>query len=133
MAMKYFFTFLAVIIVILVLDVIWLKFVASGVFKNELGEMVLDTPRLVPAAIFYVGYAIGVMIFVAIPNEASSWQHTLMLGALLGLMAYGTYDLTNMATLKPWTWKLAGMDMTWGTVVTALSAVAGRKVLTLFT
>jgi uncharacterized membrane protein len=130
--MKYVSTFFAVIVVILVLDVLWLKYVASGVFKIELGDIVLDTPRMVPATVFYIGYAIGVLVFVAIPTASSSWHHALLLGGLFGLMAYGTYDLTNMATLRPWTWKVAGMDMAWGTLVTALSAVAGRKVLTLF-
>jgi len=53
----------------------------------------------------------------------------MLTAALLGLMAYGTYDLTNMATLKPWSWKLVGIDMAWGTIVTTLSALAGRRAM----
>ena len=130
--MKYVATFFTIIVVLLVLDLLWLKLFMGGVFKSELGDIALQTPRLVPAAIFYVMYAAGILVFVAIPTAASPWHNAFALGALFGLMAYGTYDLTNMATLKPWTWKLAGMDMAWGSLVTAASAVAGRKALTMF-
>ena len=130
--MKYVAAFFAIIVVILVLDLLWLKLVMGGAFKTELGDIALEAPRLTPAAMFYVMYAVGVLVFVAIPTASSPWHTALGLGALFGLMAYGTYDLTNMATLKPWTWKLAGMDMAWGTLVTAVSAVAGRRVVLMF-
>lgn len=130
--MKYVAAFFAIIVVMLLLDILWLKFVMGSIFKRELGDMALQTPRLAPAALFYAMYAVGILVFVAIPTASSPWQNAFGLGSLLGLLAYGTYDLTNMATLKPWTWKLASMDMTWGTLVTALSAVAGRKALVMF-
>lgn len=134
--MKHLYTFLAVLIVLTVLDVIWLKLVMAGVFKTELGDSALPSPRLLPAAIFYVMYALGVVVFVVLPNSSLSpspptWQSTFLIGALFGLMAYGTYDLTNMATLKAWSWKLASMDMAWGAFATAASAVAGRSALRL--
>ena len=130
--MKYVATLLAIILVILVLDVIWLKFVMGAVFKRELGDIALPTPRLTPAAIFYVMYSVGILMFVVIPTATAPWHMALAMGALLGLIAYGTYDLTNMATLKPWTWTLAGLDMAWGILVTAVSAAAGRKALLMF-
>jgi uncharacterized membrane protein len=130
--MKYVATFFAIIVVVLVLDLLWLKLVMGSIFKNEIGDVALPTPRLTPAAMFYLMYAVGVLIFVVIPGASMPWYYALAMGALFGLMAYGTYDLTNMATLKPWTWKLAIMDMVWGTFVTAMSAVAGRKALVAF-
>lgn len=130
--MKFVSAFFAVAVVILVLDVLWLKLVMGTIFKSELGEIALQSPRLAPAAMFYIMYALGVVVFVALPTAQAPWYQTLALGALFGLMAYGTYDLTNMATLKSWTWKLAGIDMAWGTLVTAVSAVAGRKALVMF-
>ena len=130
--MKYASAFFAIIIVILVLDVLWLKFVMGSIFKSEIGDIALQTPRLAPAVMFYLMYAVGVLILVAIPGASMPWYRALATGALLGLMAYGTYELTNMATLKPWTWKIASIDMAWGTFITAVSAVAGRKALVMF-
>jgi uncharacterized membrane protein len=130
--MKYVSAFFAIIIVTLVLDVLWLKFVMGSIFKSEIGDIALQTPRLAPAAMFYLMYAVGVLILVAIPGASMPWYRALAMGALLGLMAYGTYELTNMATLKPWTWKIASIDMAWGTFITAVSAVAGRKALVMF-
>src|SRR5450830_1463956 len=47
------------------------------------------------------------------------------LGALLGLLAYGTYDLSNYATLRDWPLGLTVIDMAWGSVLSAISATAG--------
>ena len=56
---------------------------------------------------------------------ARSWRRSLALGALLGLVAYGTYDLTNQATLKVWSVNVTIMDMGWGAVVTGLASAIG--------
>lgn len=127
---KYFYAFVATLIVLVVLDAIWLKMVMGSIFKTELGDLALPSPRVLPAVFFYVMYALGVVVFVVLPNSLSSspstWQSAFLVGALFGLIAFGTYDLTNMATLKAWSWKLASIDMAWGTFVTAASAAAGR-------
>ena len=46
-------------------------------------------------------------------------------GALLGLVAYGTYEATNYATLRGWSWQMVAVDVTWGTVLTAACAGIG--------
>jgi uncharacterized membrane protein len=124
--MKYGSAFFAALIVLAVLDVVWLKLVMGEIFKSELGDIALQTPRMIPATIFYLMYAIGIVVFVVSPNASSAWTTTLLSGALFGLIAYGTYDLTNMATLKAWTWKLASLDIAWGAFATAIGALAGR-------
>jgi uncharacterized membrane protein len=127
--MKYGVAFLATIAVMVLLDITWFKLVMGNIFRSELGDIVLENPRIVAAAAFYVMYSIGIMWFVIFSTESSSWERTLVLGALFGLIAYSTYDLTNMATLKAWTWKVAGIDILWGAFATALSAVAGRMAI----
>jgi uncharacterized membrane protein len=129
--MKYSAVFLATIVVMVLLDIAWFKLAMSSIFGSELGDIVLESPRMAAAAAFYLVYSIGIMWFVIFPTQSFTPERTFFLGALFGLIAYGTYDLTNMATLKPWTWKLAGIDMLWGAFATAISAVAGRAALAL--
>ena len=127
--MKVAATLAAILFVLLVLDLMWLKFVMGDIFKSALGDIALQTPRMLPAALFYIMYAVGIFFLVVEPTIASTWSRTISMAALFGLMAYGTYDLTNMATLKLWTWKLVGIDIAWGTFATTLSAMAGRRVM----
>lgn len=119
----------AILVVLLVLDLLWLKFVMADIFKSALGDAMLESPRMIAAALFYVMYAVGIFFLIVEPTVSSTWTRTISMAALFGLMAYGTYDLTNMATLKPWTWKLVSIDMAWGTFATTLSAIAGRRVM----
>jgi uncharacterized membrane protein len=87
--------------------------------------------------IFYVINALGAVVYIFLPDSLSlslslspsAWHSAFIFGGLFGLMAYGTYDFSNMATLKTWSWKLASFGMAWGTFVTAVNAVAGRAAL----
>jgi len=124
--MKYIYAFIATAIVLLAVDFLWLKFVMSSVFKSELGEIVLASPRMSAAIMFYILYAIGLVVLIISRSGSTSWSEALLLGGLFGLVAYGTYDLTNLATLKVWTVKLAAIDMAWGSILTAASVAAGR-------
>lgn len=124
--MKYIYAFMVAALVLIIVDVLWLKFVMSSIFKSELGELVLETPRVTAAAIFYGLYAIGLVVLIISRSASIPGTHAALLGGLFGLVAYGTYDLTNMATLKIWTWKLVAIDMAWGSIVTAASVTAGR-------
>ena len=113
-------------VVLLVLDLLWLRLVMGPLFKTELGELMRPEPALVPAALFYLLYVAGIVVFAVMPGvAASSLLRAGVFGAFLGLLAYGTYDLTNLATLKIWPVKVAILDMAWGSFVTAASAVAG--------
>lgn len=123
----FFKLYICVAAVLFPLDMIWLKS-AHGFYASQMGELLLDKPRLVAAAGFYLFYVVGIVVFAVSPQTptGTAWQAAL-LGALLGLVAYGTYDLTNYATLKGFPLKLAMVDMTWGMVLTALSAGLGHE------
>ncbi len=119
-------TYLAVLAVFTVIDILWLSMVALNFYKRELGSLLLDKPRLDAAFLFYALYAGGLMILVVQPAvDSGSWHKALLLGAVFGLCAYGTYDLTNLATLQKWPLRLAIVDMAWGTLLTAITALAG--------
>jgi uncharacterized membrane protein len=124
--MKYGVAFFAAIVAMVLLDIVWFKLVMGNLFRSELGDAVLESPRLAAAAAFYIVYALGIVVFIVAPTQSLPWERALLLGALFGLVAYGTYDLTNMATLKVWTWKVAVFDIMWGAFATAISATAGR-------
>lgn len=106
-----------------ILDALWLSVIANSLYKSQLGKLLADKPNMVPAIMFYIIYVIGVVVFVLTPAlEKGSWQYAAGYGALFGLVAYATYDLTNMATLKDWPAKLVVIDLIWGTLLTATVA-----------
>lgn len=118
--------YLAAGAVMLVLDLVWLHFVMRDIFRGTVGNMAVDPIRMLPAALFYFMFVAGLLVFAIMPAvNSSSMTAALCYGAFLGLLCYGTYDLTNMATLKVWTWRLVALDVAWGTLVSALSAWAG--------
>lgn len=118
--------YVATLLTFLLLDGIWLGLLMAPTYRELLGSLMLEKPLLLPAAVFYCLYVIGCVVFVVLP--ALSWQRAAKLGALLGLMAYGTYDLTNWATLRDWSVQVSLMDWAWGTVATAVASTVGYLV-----
>ncbi|MEQ1694209.1 MAG: DUF2177 family protein [Hyphomicrobiaceae bacterium] len=110
----------------LVLDFVWLSRMSEYLYRPVMGDMVLETFRLWPALVFYLGYAAG-LVFLAVHPAlvAGDWKTALVCGAITGLMAYGTYDLTNHATLKNWSTLLTVTDLAWGTILSAAASVGG--------
>ncbi|HSA80506.1 MAG TPA: DUF2177 family protein, partial [Geminicoccaceae bacterium] len=85
-----------------------------------------DSPSLTVAGLFYALYVGGIVLFAISPAlQSQSWRTALVLGVLLGLFAYGTYDMTNLATLRRWPVALVLVDMTWGSLLTGLAASVG--------
>ncbi len=122
---KYILVYLVAALVFCLLDFIWLTVLAKDFYRSQIGSMMLEQPKLVPAAIFYVLYLSGLLIFAIIPAlRAQSWPLALFLSALLGLIAYSTYDLSNLATLKGWSTSLACIDIAWGTFVTGVAGTS---------
>ena len=113
--------------VMLALDAVWLGLVATGWYRDAIGPLMADTPRWLPAALFYVGYPIGLVIWAVLPDRARpGWRQAALHGAGLGLLAYGTYDLTAMAVIRDWPIGISLLDMAWGATASALSAAAGK-------
>lgn len=124
--MTYVVAYIATAVVFLGLDALWLSRVALGMYRRELGSLLLDKPNLPIAAAFYLLYVAGIVVLAVVPALGEGgWVKALLLGAVLGLVAYGTYDITNLSTLKGWSAKLALIDIAWGTVLTAVTATIG--------
>lgn len=111
---------------LLAVDAVWLGLVARTFYRDQLGEMMLPNPNFAVAAAFYIFFAMAVVLLAVMPGvKAQSALVALGYGAVLGLAAYGTYDITNLATLKGWPVAVTIVDMAWGTFVTALCSGAG--------
>ena len=113
-------------VVFLIIDVIWLSFATKSFYRPLIGDLLTDKPVLWAAALFYILYVIGVAVVVIQPCiHDSSILKSIYIGFIFGLVAYGTYNLTNMAVLKGWSPTVVFVDMFWGGSLTALSAGTG--------
>lgn len=113
-------------ITMLVLDAIWLTTMVPRLYQPQLGSLLAERPNLAVAGVFYLLYLVGVVVFAILPAlEARSWFTALGFGALLGLVAYGTYDFTNLSTLRNWPLALSLIDVAWGMALTGVTALGG--------
>lgn len=113
-------------IVFLGLDAVFLKAVIRPVVEARIGDWLLEDFRVLPAAAFYLAYIGGVLFFVSWPALANGSSVTVFAkAALLGLLAYGTYEFTNYATLTRWDSTMVAVDLVWGGFVTGTAALAG--------
>lgn len=119
--------YVVVLAVFLAIDAVWLTNAGRLLYVPEIGSLLKDRPNLVVAFIFYMIYAAGLLVFVVQPALSQPGVLKAMLwGGFFGFVAYATYDMTNLATLKGFTTRIAIIDMVWGTVLSA--AVSGLSV-----
>lgn len=108
------------------LDFAWLSTATSRIYRPRLGDLLAEQPKLGVAAAFYLAYVVGIVALAVVPGlregavVAALWR-----GALFGLLAYATYDLTNLSTIRDWPWQVSVIDMAWGTTLNSAVAVAG--------
>ncbi len=124
--MKFAAAYLATALAFCVIDVIWLTMIAKGFYREAIGPLMKEDPNLVAAAVFYIGYVGAIVWFAVLPAlDAQSLRVAAVNGLILGVVAYATYDLTNLATLKGFPVKMAVVDILWGGVLSASSATLG--------
>ncbi len=124
--LKYIAAYVASGVVFIALDFVWLALVAQKMYQREIGGLLLEKPNMAAAVPFYLMYLAATVYFAVRPGlAAGAWTAALISGAIFGFVAYATYDLTNMATLKGFSWTVVAADLAWGTFVTAAIATAG--------
>jgi uncharacterized membrane protein len=117
--------FVAALGAMAVVDGLWLGLVARTFYRRHLGPLMAERPNWAAAVAFYLLYVVGVTVFAVLPAaDAASLAEAAWRGALFGLVAYATYDLTNAATLRDWPGIVVVVDMAWGMALTAVVAVA---------
>ena len=108
-------TYLLTLAIFFAVDMVWLGLVAKGFYRRQLGELLSQTVVWPAAILFYLLFIAGLQLFVVAPAlRGGGTIQALWQGALFGLIAYATYDLTNLATLKGWPLAVTLVDLAWG-------------------
>jgi len=111
------------------IDLVWLGVVAQGFYEKHLGHLLAAQVRWGPAILFYLIFIMGLLVFAVLPGlSVASLGRTLTLGAFLGFFAYATFDLTCAALFTDFPNRVVGVDMIWGTVLSATVSAAGYGV-----
>lgn len=122
--------YLAALASLVAIDSVWLKASYRFLYQPRLGHLFAAAPSWLPIVLFYLLYAGGVALFAALPalRENAPLQRAFVLGAALGLVAYGTYDLTNQATMRAWPAIVTVIDLAWGALLTGTAALVAAYV-----
>jgi uncharacterized membrane protein len=118
------------VVIFFAVDAIGLKLLIRPVFERHVAHLFADPLRIIPATVFYLGYVAGLLWFVSVPAlRQEDPMAALVSGVLLGLMAYGTYEFTNYATLRDWSLEQVAADTFWGGLLTGFSAWGGVMIV----
>ena len=117
-----------------IIDLIWLGVVARSFYQAQMGHLMRANVNWAAAIVFYLIFVAGIIVLAVWPAvEKQSLGYAVALGALLGLVTYAAYDLTNLATLEGFPFKVVVVDMIWGTVlcagVSGITYLASTRVL----
>lgn len=116
--------YLVSLVVFFTIDMFWLGLIAKGLYKDQIGFLMSNEVRWGPAVLFYCLYMTGLAFFVILPAfHGGNWVSVLLYGGFFGLVCYGTYDLTNLATLRGWPMKIVILDLLWGTFISGVTSL----------
>lgn len=109
--------------VFFIIDLFWLGVIAKDLYKDQIGFLMSSEVKWGPALLFYSLFMAGLVFFVILPTfDKGNWVCALIYGGFFGLVCYGTYDLTNLATLKGWPMKIVIIDLVWGTFISGITS-----------
>ena len=130
----YAISFVTAGVTMLAIDAVWLTVMSSRFYKPRIGHLMAESPNLAAVGVFYIIYITGLVVLVIHPLLASNagMGKVLLMGALYGLVAYATYDLTNQATLRDWPTVVTVVDLVWGATLTAVVTLAAVSVTRYF-
>lgn len=121
--MSFLLNYLIALVVFLIIDLVWLLLIARRLYKAKLGHLMAEKANWLAAVVFYLIFIAAIVFFVVEPAlAADSLPYALGVGAFFGLVAYATYDLTNLATLKAWPISITIIDLVWGTFLSSATA-----------
>ena len=115
--------YLVTVVVFFLVDIIWLGFISKNLYKEYLGHLMAPKVNWGAALVFYLMFIAGLIFFVTDPAIAKeNIMYAILAGGFFGLITYGTYDLTNLATLKDWPLNITIIDLVWGTFLNAATS-----------
>ena len=110
-------TTLALLVLYIIGEAIWLKSTAS-LYKKWLHKF-NPTLAIQSKSACLLVYPVLLLTFwylVLRPEKGNGLTRAFVNGALFGLAVYGVYNLTNVATLIGYSWTMVAVDTTWGTI-----------------
>ncbi len=125
--MRYLVAYVVTMIVMLAIDLLWLAVLAKSLYRESIGHLMAENANLQAAAVFYLIYVGGLVLYGVAPHAAEPgvWKAAGS-AAVFGFIAYATYDLTNLATLRDWPVRIVIIDLAWGAFISAIAAAAGK-------
>lgn len=118
--LKEFYLYLLTVPIFFGIDILWISIMNKRFYSKNLAHLVSEKINWPAAIIFYLLYIAGIIVFAVLPaTRDNSPIKALLLGGFLGLIAYSTYDLSNLSTLKNWPINVTVVDIIWGTILTA--------------
>ena len=122
-------SYAAALVCLLLFDAPWLVLMGPRFYTPRLGHLLSASPQWWAAGAFYLLYALGIVVLVVQParRAGAALGKTFLLGALFGLVAYGTYDLTNQFTLRDWPLSVTLVDMAWGALLTGTASAVSLR------
>ena len=128
MSLYYLKVYVISLLALLVVDAVWLRLMYPTFYRSRIGFLMAADLKLTAAFVFYLLFVAGLLVFVIIPGfSADALGATLARAALYGLVTYGTYDLTSLATFTGWPWGVTVVDMLWGASVSVLVSLVGLR------
>jgi uncharacterized membrane protein len=120
-------SFFAVLVPLLIIDSIWLFSMNKPFYSKHLGFIMNPNPVWIAIILFYVIYAFGLAFLIVAPALSGGipWTTVLLHSVIFGIVAYGTYDLTNQATLTSWPAIVTIVDLVWGGLLTGIVGTVG--------
>ena len=119
--MKYLFHFLLTVPVFFAVDIVWLGFIGKPFYQKYIGHLMAEKVNWPAAIIFYLFFIVGILIFAVYPAlKIDKVSYAIGYGALFGFFTYMTYEMTNLAVIKDWSWQIVPIDIIWGTVLCTL-------------
>ena len=124
------------LVVFLIVDLTYLGVITTGFYKSELGPLARRSgdalsPLWWAAIVVYVLIPLGIVLFALPRVDSERWlPSALGWGFVFGVVLYGVYDFTNLATLDRWPLRLTFADLAWGgvlcSIMTAFAALVDR-------
>mgnify|MGYP006292010683 FL=1 len=115
--------------VFLVVDLIWIGFIARTFYQDQLGFILASSPNWTAAIIFYLMFVAGLLFFVVMPGlKKKGMKDSLFRAAVFGILTYGTYDLTNLALIEGWPVLVTAVDIIWGMILSMTVCLVSVKV-----
>lgn len=117
--------FVSILIGYLILDGLWLGVIAKQSYTSAMAGMLRESYPIWPWATFYTSYCAAIAYLAVLSNVDMPWWRAAISGALLGMAAYGAYNLTNYAILEGWPLSITLKDWAWGTSITCVTSIFG--------